>query len=74
MLKFQKMTNDEFEDYFDSTVNKYAQEKIKSGNWNKKTAIERAKSEVNKLLPDGVETENNYLYSIYNNNNNNKHL
>jgi len=71
MLKFQKMTNDEFEDYFDSTVNKYAQEKIKSGNWNKKTAIERAKSEVNKLLPDGVETENNYLYSIYNNN---KHL
>lgn len=71
MIEFQKMTDKEFENYFERTVNNYAKEKIKAGNWDKDSAIEKAEKSVDQLLPNGVETENNYLYSIYNND---KHL
>lgn len=67
MLKLKKMANKEYEDYLSSAVEKYAQEKINSGNWPEENAIERSKKIFEKLLPAGLETENHYLFSIYNN-------
>ncbi|MDU5111714.1 MAG: GNAT family N-acetyltransferase, partial [Clostridium sp.] len=47
-----------------------AEEKVKSGNWKKDDSLSLSQSEYNKLLPDGVDTINNYLFSIIDENNN----
>ena len=69
MVKFIKMTNKEFKNYYDYAVNNYAKEKIRAGNWSKENAKELSRKTFQKLLPKGLETKNNYLYSIYNENN-----
>ncbi|CEJ73559.1 N-acetyltransferase GCN5 [[Clostridium] sordellii] len=56
MSILRKMSSIEFENYIDNAVKSYAKEKIESGNW----------TEDDKLLPNGVNSNNNYLFSILN--------
>ncbi|MCR1847858.1 GNAT family N-acetyltransferase [Paeniclostridium sordellii] len=56
MSILRKMSSLEFENYIDNAVKSYAKEKIESGNW----------TEDDKLLPNGVNSNNNYLFSILN--------
>mgnify|MGYP006293047369 FL=1 len=69
MVKFKNMTDEEFENYYNYAVSNYAEEKIEAGNWSEENAEERARNIFKKLLPDGLKTKNNYLYSIYTKNN-----
>lgn len=56
MSILRKMSNIEFKNYIDNAIKSYAKEKIESGNW----------TEDDKLLPNGVNSNNNYLFSILN--------
>ncbi|CEO08282.1 GNAT family N-acetyltransferase [Paraclostridium sordellii] len=56
MSILREMSSIEFENYIDNAVKSYAKEKIESGNW----------TEDDKLLPNGVNSNNNYLFSILN--------
>lgn len=56
MSILRKMSSIEFENYIDNAVKSYAKEKIESGNW----------TEDDKLLPNVVNSNNNYLFSILN--------
>lgn len=70
MVILREMSNVEFNEYLDKSIKAYAEEKVKSGNWKKDDALSLSESEYNKLLPDGVDTINNYLFSIIDENNN----
>ena len=69
MVKFKTMTEDEYEDYYNFAIKNYAREKIEAGNWSEEDAEEKSRKIFNKLLPDGTDTENHYLFSIYDNEN-----
>lgn len=66
MSILRKMSSSEFEEYIDNTISIYAKEKIESGNWTEDEAFLRSESEYNKLLPNGVNSDNNHLFSILN--------
>ncbi|WP_064092310.1 GNAT family N-acetyltransferase [Rossellomorea aquimaris] len=69
MVTLQTMSSSEFQKYLDISVKDYAKEKVLSGNWEEEESLEKAKEEFAKLLPNGENTENNYLYTILKENN-----
>ena len=69
MVTLQCMNSRDFQQYLDLSVKDYAKEKVLSGNWEEEESLPKAKEEFSKLLPNGENTENNYLYTILNENN-----
>ncbi|MCR1899922.1 GNAT family N-acetyltransferase [Irregularibacter muris] len=66
MVKLEKMSQQDFGDYLSNAIVEYAKEKIKAGTWAEKEAYKLSEEAFNKLLPDGVNTEKQYLFSIMN--------
>lgn len=64
MTALAAMSDAAFERFFDRTVPEYASEKVAAGNWSSEGSLERSKAEFNRLLPDGVRTKDNFLYTI----------
>ncbi|WP_404451977.1 GNAT family N-acetyltransferase [Virgibacillus necropolis] len=58
------MNSDEFRQYLDYAIENFANEQIKSGNWKQEGANSKAAEEHKRLLPDGPNTDNNYLFTI----------
>ncbi|HED03437.1 MAG TPA: GNAT family N-acetyltransferase [Candidatus Fraserbacteria bacterium] len=58
------MSETEFDMYLESSVQDYAQEHVKAGNWNAEKAMQLAEQSFHKLLPDGFATQNQHLLSI----------
>lgn len=57
-----------FKDFYEESIIEYAEEHVKSGDWEEEGSIERACTEFEKLLPEGLNTRNQYLLSVnYNN-------
>jgi ribosomal protein S18 acetylase RimI-like enzyme len=48
-----------------NVVREYAEEKVKAGAWLAEDALERSRKEFATLLPEGVDTPDNYLYAIH---------
>jgi RimJ/RimL family protein N-acetyltransferase len=64
MIELVPMNEKELADYIKTSVQNYANEKVKSGNWDRSDAIERSKKEFDKLLPDGLNTRGQYLFTV----------
>ncbi|MBK9050977.1 MAG: GNAT family N-acetyltransferase [Chloroflexi bacterium] len=64
MLHLAPMTEAEFKIYYDAAVADYAQEHMRGGRWSAEEAYENSASEYQALLPAGVETPDNYLYTL----------
>jgi RimJ/RimL family protein N-acetyltransferase len=64
MIRFKPFDPVEFKAYSEIAGKQYAEEKVKSGNWEKENAPALAEREFKALLPNGIETKDNYLYSI----------
>jgi len=58
------MTENEFQAYRQHSVEEYAQEHIRAGNWHPSEALQKAEKEFLQLLPDGVASKNHYLFSL----------
>ncbi|MGR3764021.1 GNAT family N-acetyltransferase [Rossellomorea sp. NS-SX7] len=67
-MNVKPMTPEEFKLFLEKSVVSYAKEKTRSGNWTEEESIERAKSDYKRFLPQGENTENNYLYSLHKDN------
>jgi RimJ/RimL family protein N-acetyltransferase len=65
MVKLQLMTPAEYEAWHVNTVQEYADEKVKAGNWDAAGALERSAEEHRKLLPQGLASPDNYLYTLW---------
>ncbi|MFC4427735.1 GNAT family N-acetyltransferase [Deinococcus navajonensis] len=64
MLEFRPMTAESYRQFLDFSVTDYAEEKVRSGEWEEATAPLRAQEEFAGLLPDGAKTEGHFLYDV----------
>lgn len=65
MILLLPMTPPEFEVYLDGAIRAYAEDHVQAGNWAAEGALERSRGEFESLLPQGVNTPKQYLYSIH---------
>jgi ribosomal protein S18 acetylase RimI-like enzyme len=65
MTTLSPMTQESFERFLERTIPEYAQEKVEAGNWQAEGALQRSRDEFHRLLPDGLTTQKNYLYSLH---------
>jgi ribosomal protein S18 acetylase RimI-like enzyme len=59
------MTQTELEVFLERTIPEYAEEKFRAGHWAESEALERSRKEFANELPQGLQTQNNYLYTLY---------
>ena len=64
MVRLVPMTDAEFEVYLAHAVDNYAQEHVQAGNWRSEEAQQKSAQEFGQLLPDGVASKDQYLFSI----------
>ncbi|MBK9925609.1 MAG: GNAT family N-acetyltransferase [Anaerolineales bacterium] len=58
------MTPTEFDAFLDVAIPEYAADNVDAGYWNESEALEKSRNEFERLLPQGVQSENHYLYTI----------
>ena len=63
-VKIRKMTNDEFENFCQWSVEDHAKELMEERQMPQEEAIMKAKEEVAQMLPNGLNTKHNYLMTI----------
>ena len=64
MVRLVPMAKADFQDYYSRAHQDYAQEHVKAGNWHPEEAFQRAEQELRQLLPNGLSSENQHLFSI----------
>ncbi|MFL7868799.1 MAG: GNAT family N-acetyltransferase [Anaerolineales bacterium] len=64
MLRLVPMTESEFEMYLEKAVPEYADDKARAGHWSAEEALERSRKAYAELLPQGVNTRDNYLFRV----------
>ena len=64
MIRLIPMTESEFAAYVEEDIERYAQERIRAGDWRPAEALHKSREEHQQLLPDGLATKNHYLFSI----------
>ena len=63
-ILLRKMTQKSFEEYLEKAIPAYAFNNIESGRWPEEGALERSRADHESLLPDGINTKNNYLFEV----------
>ena len=69
-MKLIKMIQSELDLIKGKMIADYAKDKIKMGVWGEEDALELAKDTFNTILKKGIETENQYLYNLADDNGN----
>ncbi|WP_291582242.1 GNAT family N-acetyltransferase [Clostridium sp. UBA6640] len=64
MVRLEKMNESDFDDYINNATKNYATEKVKAGTWSEEEAENLSKETFTRLLPKGIYSENQYLFSI----------
>jgi ribosomal protein S18 acetylase RimI-like enzyme len=64
MIELRPMNEQEFHTYLETTIPLYAQDNIESGAWPADQALQLSREAYAELLPQGLDTENQYLFSV----------
>lgn len=64
MIRLVPFTESEFKTYLEKAVPAYAADNVRAGYWSEQEALERSRKSFDGLLPQGIKTENNYLFRI----------
>lgn len=64
MIKLEPMQESEYQIYIRDVIDGYATEQVEAGAWLADRAKERARAEIEELLPAGLATPNQYLYHL----------
>jgi RimJ/RimL family protein N-acetyltransferase len=64
MTVLRPMTEPEYAAWLEMTIPVYAAEKVGSGQWSEEDSLELSRKEYAELLPKGLETPDNYLFTI----------
>lgn len=67
MVQLVPMEQEDFEPYLERDIQEYAEEHVRNGNWKTEEALERSRKEHERLLPDGLQSKDQYLFSILDN-------
>ncbi len=64
MTSLIPMEQKDFEIFMEKAIGIYAQDNIKSGTWQPEEANEKSREEFLRLLPDGLKTKDQFLFTI----------
>jgi ribosomal protein S18 acetylase RimI-like enzyme len=64
MVRLEQMQQEDFELYLEQGIRDYADDHVRNGNWTVEESLERSRKEFEHLLPDGVSSKDQFLYSI----------
>ena len=64
-ISLKKMSQDDFNSYFEYKIKDYALENIKAGHWEESEALEKSRQQVTELLPAGLETKGQFIFSVF---------
>ncbi|KJY73823.1 GNAT family N-acetyltransferase [Vibrio nigripulchritudo] len=70
-VSLKPMNEETFREYLNLAIPSYAKNNIESGRWDENGSLEKSKKEYDHLLPEGLESKNNYLFNVIEHNNNN---
>ena len=65
MSKLIPMTQPEFEAFLERLIPDYAADNVRAGYWSEEEALEKSRKQTISLLPDGLQTKDHYLYTLY---------
>lgn len=64
MVNLEPIQQEDFERFLERGIREYAEDHVRNGNWPAEGALERSKKEFEHYLPDGIDSKDQYLYSI----------
>jgi ribosomal protein S18 acetylase RimI-like enzyme len=64
MVKLIPMEQKDFEIFLERGIREYAEDHVRNGNWTAEESLERSRKEFEQLLPDGVNSKDQFLFSI----------
>ena len=64
MVRLEALQQDDFERFLEREVRGYAEDHVRNGNWPAEGALERSRKEFGFYLPDGIHTQDQYLWSL----------
>ncbi len=64
MLKLIPMSQLEFDAFLERTIPEYAADHVCAGQWLESESLEKSRKEFEDLLPQGLNTEDNFLYTL----------
>lgn len=64
MIQLIPMNESDFHTYCERAISEYAEEHVRGGRWSAAEAYEQAAKAYQKLLPDGLATPNQFLYTL----------
>jgi len=59
------MTQTEYQIFLERSIPEYAAEHVYAGDWIESESLEKAHKEFESLLPQGLNSEDNFLYTLY---------
>jgi ribosomal protein S18 acetylase RimI-like enzyme len=64
MIRLEALQQDDFERFLEREIRGYAEDHVRNGDWPAEGALERSRKEFEFYLPDGIHTQDQYLWSI----------
>jgi RimJ/RimL family protein N-acetyltransferase len=64
MIHLEPMNETEFNAFLTGAIRDYAQDKVDAGNWDAAEALHKSATEFQNLLPNGVASPDQYLFTI----------
>lgn len=64
MITLEPMQQEDFDRVIETEIRGYAADHVRNGNWPEEGSLERSRKEFESLLPQGVHTSNQYLWSL----------
>ncbi|NWG08306.1 MAG: GNAT family N-acetyltransferase [Chloroflexi bacterium] len=65
MIQLTPMTQSEFDAFLERLIPEYAADNVRAGYWDASDALERSRKETARLLPQGLQTKDHHLFTLY---------
>ena len=64
MITLEPIQQEDFERFLDQEIRNYAADHVRNGNWPAEGSLERSRQEFEALLPEGIHSQHQHLWSI----------
>ncbi|MEW5939044.1 MAG: GNAT family N-acetyltransferase [Chloroflexota bacterium] len=64
MVTLIPMAQEDYASYLERSIREYAEDHVRNGNWQAEEALEKSRKQFMDLLPDGLQTKNEFIYSL----------
>ncbi|BBP93480.1 putative N-acetyltransferase YycN [Bacillus safensis] len=66
MVTLQRMSQTDYDVLMEKAIQRYAEEKVLAGTWEKEESLANAEEQFDRLLPEGLQTEHHELWNFLN--------